>query len=1004
MWQSNVAWTQIGELVLASRCEPIRRRVGAALQYFGAPLACLVTAMLCGAIACAQARQVPDYFHHQEWSTEEGLPQASVHALLQGREGYLWIATEDGAARFDGQSFRVLNHTTVPEFTSNDVSCLAEDQGGNLWFGTSDGLVRKHAGQYRHFSEKDGLPSDEILALAAGPNDLLVLTTGGLATWNRDHFERAAVNEPITGLVASEQEPVLVSSKGNVYRWNHGRLVFVSPAAQPRRMLLGAAIGNRQAIWTYGSNFVQFSSPSQRKIWQVGVDLPGTRVQTLYVDPKGKAWIGTNRGLVSIEDTPGFPVRESVSFHGESILSLCVDREGDLWVGTEASGLHVMQPRKFATAPGSDSEAVTTIVRDSRGVMYFGTRDDGLFGTDGIAVPVDPGKLTSPVILSLAAGQNGDLWVGTPDGLNHVVGSEVRHWTIADGLPDDFVRSVIVAADGTMWAGTRFGLVHIDAQSVKTFTKADGLLSDSIGPLLATPRRAGGGVLWIGTSAGLCQMADGKFHCLSSPYQNSASIITALAVDHDGTLWVALHGHGLGLVQTDQIIPVHAPAMPAEILGILADDSGFLWLRSPHGLYRVPIGDLKRCATDQSICSTLKAGTYGRRDGMQSDELAGEGNLSVAEGPNQELWFATRRGIAITDPQHLQTSRVPPGIVITQAQVDGVELPLDVPAEISPGHRQYSFEYGGLSLNDPGGIRYRYMLDGFDHGWIDAGTRRAAYYTNLPPRRYIFRVIAANSDGLWSREQATFSFRVLRPWYRSVWAYLLGVFIALLGILGFVQLRVRAERRRFALLLQERTRVAREVHDTLAQDLVSVSLQVEMAAQHAKAGRLPEVADQLTQTRILVRQSLESARQSIWNLRAQLSSESLPVRLIARVEAARRTNVSARLRISGEYRAATPAIEDEVMRIAGEAISNVERHSGATEMSVELQYSADSLRLQVRDNGCGFNYASARVMVDHYGLSGLEERAATIQGRLVIESTLGQGTVVTLTAPLPAGS
>lgn len=386
---------------------------------------------------------------------------------------------------------------------------------------------------------------------------------------------------------------------------------------------------------------------------------------------------------------------------------------------------------------------------------------------------------------------------------------------------------------------------------------------------------------------------------------------------------------------------------------------------------------------------------------MQSDELAGEGIPAEAEGANGELWFATRRGIAVTDAEHLIPNPVPPGIVITQARVDGVELPPERNDEISPGHRQYSFEYAGLSLNNPAGVHCRYMLDGFDRGWVDAGTRRTAYYTNLPPRQYIFRVLCANSDGLWSADKASFHFRVRMPWYRSVWVYLLAVALAALTIFGFVQLKLRAERRRFALLLQERTRVAREVHDTLAQDLVSVSLQMEMAAQHAKAGRLVDVTEQLAQTRFLVRQALDSARQSIWNLRANLSEGSLPLRLATRIEALRETNISARLRVTGEYRNAAEVIEDEVFRIAAEAISNAERHSGATDIAVELAYTADKLRLQIRDNGCGFDYASARRIPDHYGLRGLEERAVLVQGHLAVESVVGQGTAVTLIIPLP---
>jgi signal transduction histidine kinase/ligand-binding sensor domain-containing protein len=960
----------------------------------------MVATVLLSIDARADPRQAPNYFHHQVWSTEDGLPQASVHALLQSHEGYLWIATEDGAARFDGQSFRALNHATVPEFASSDVSSLAEDQTGDLWFGTSDGLVRKHGEAYRRFSERDGLPSDEIVALAASPSDLLVLTTGGLAVWQRDHFERLATDEVIAGLAGTERGTILVSKKGGVYRRDHGRLVAIVPAEQDGPAVLGVATRDERAIWTFGSNVVQLSSQSDKRIWQTGVELPGNHVQALYVDRQGRAWIGTNRGLVSIEAAPGSTVQESEALRGESVLSICVDREGDLWVGTEASGVHVLQPRKFATAPGSSSESVTTIARDSRGVMYFGTRDDGIFRDEGVAVPVHTNELTSPVMLSLAAGPGGDLWAGTPDGLNHITGATVRHWTIVDGLPDNFVRSVMVAVDRTVWAGTRFGLVHIDGKAVQTFTKADGLLSDSIGPLLEVrSKQSGASVLWVGTSAGLCRQATQQFHCLSS--EAKGNIITALTADHDGGLWVALHGHGLGVVQGDRIVPVALSASPTEIVGILADNLGYLWLRSPRGLYRVLVSGLRACVNNPSACGSLKVDAYRRSDGMPSDELAGEGMLPHAEGPNGELWFATRRGIAITDSEHLLANGVPPGVVITQVHVDGMELPVGTAADISPGHRQYSFEYAGLSLNNAGGTRCRYMLDGFDRGWVEAETRRTAYYTILPPRQYMFRVLCANSDGLWSTDEATFRFRVLRPWYRSAWSYLVGVCLAALGVFGFVQLRVRAERRRFALVLRERTRVAREVHDTLAQDLVSVSLQVEIAAQHAKGGRLADVTEQLTQTRLLVRQALESARQSIWNLRANLSKESLPVRLAARVEAFRGTNVSARLRISGEYRSAATEIENEVMRIANEAISNVERHSGATEVAVDLSYGADSLRLQVRDNGRGFDYSSARGMADHYGLMGLEERAALLRAQLTVESIAGQGTTVTLIAPLP---
>lgn len=989
---------RVRDAALRGRLSPLLQeclQIRFALRCVALLVAFMIATMPLAKDAHAQTAPSLNYFHHQAWSTEDGLPQASVHALLQSHEGYLWVATEGGAARFDGQSFVTFSHANVPAFSSDDISSLAEGRAGDLWFGTSDGLVRKHGTEFQRFSSQNGLPSDQIVALAAGANDLLVLTTAGLSVWRDGGFKRLATKEEVVALAGGKSGPLLVSSTGEVEQWRDGKPV---PIARTPAGLLGAQVGPGQAVWTYGSDFVRLTSPAQTKVWRAGADLPGSRVQALYVDGKGMAWVGTNRGMVSIDPGSNPAVHEYEGLRGESVLSVLVDREGDLWVGTEASGLHALQPRKFATVPGSTSEAVTTVASGSGDSMYFGTREDGIFRSDHATVPLASSNLTSPIVLSLAAGAHESVWAGTPDGLNQIVGTDVRHWTIADGLPDNFVRSVLVSADGTAWAGTRFGLVHLDGKSVRTFTTADGLSSNSIGPLLEYRSAGGERALWVGTSAGLCQKVAQQFRCISSPYPPNESIVTALGQTGDG-LWVGLHGHGLGLVQGNRIAPVDVTSGPAEILGILADDLGYLWLRSTRGLFRAAVSELRACAITPSACRNMHVETFGRSDGMQSDELAGEGIPSLARGPDGQLWFATRRGIAVTDAQHLAVNPVPPGVVITAAHVDGTELPLDEAPAIGPGHRQYSFQYAGLSLNNA--AQCHYMLDGFDPGWVDAGTRRIAYYTNLTSRQYVFRVRCATRDGVWSRDEASFRFRVLRPWYRSAWFYIVAAVLVVLAVLGLIQLRVRDERRRFALVLQERTRVAREVHDTLAQDLVSVSLQVELAAQHAKAGRLNDVTDQLSQTRSLVRQALESARQSIWNLRANLSQDSLPVRLAARVEAVRGANVSARLRISGEYRPTAATTENEIMRIAGEAISNAERHSGATEIAVELSYGAESLHLSIGDNGRGFDYKSARGEADHYGLRGLEERAALLQARVTVESTLGQGTTVTLITPLP---
>lgn len=960
---------EVGYVVSVMRGKPLKRTFAKhgpflAVRWFICGLLSAVLALCCPALLAEEL----GFFHHLVLSTEDGLPQASVHALMQSRDGYLWVGTEGGVARFDGQAFRVFNRASSHCFTQDDVSSLAEDSDGDIWVGTSDGLVRLRGETCTRYAVQQGLPSSTIISLARDAKRLLAFTSAGEACWQGDRFYKCGSQAAFRELSTSDGAPLSASDP-----------------------------------WSFEQTAVHLRTKTGLKTWRVGADLPGSRIQTLYVDAKGTAWVGTNRGLAWLGvSAAGSQVAHQVEdLKGESVLSVLRDREGDIWIGTEASGLQALQPRAFATEPGSEQQSISAVVRDSDSWMSFGTRADGVFRVHHGSKAVAAGKLTSPVILSLAAGPHGELWVGTPDGLNEVADGRVRQWTIANGLPDNFVRTITVTSDGSVWAGTRFGLVRLQRGKTRTYTQADGLLSDSIGALQEVVTANGrAGTLWVGTAGGVCRLQRDVFQCLRSAVAGS-TVVTALGSDGEGRLWVALHGQGLALVESDQVVPVRGNALPQDIAGIEAAWDGSLWLRSSRGLFRVPHAELQACVRDRRMCAAMHAQHYGRADGMQSEELTSSASPVLATSAEGQLWVATRRGVAVTDAAHLASERVAPGLVITSARIDGNELPLHEDVQLSPDHRQYSVQYAGLALNNPGRTRYRYMLEGLDRDWVDAGTRQTAYYTKLPAGPYVFRVQCVNGEGVWSKV-ATLRFVVLKPWYRRGWAYLLGGWLLVLAVFVLVRGRVLAERRRLTVVLQERTRVAREVHDTVAQDLVSVSLQLELTAQHAKAGRVAETNRELMQAKTLVKQALDSARQSIWELRANLNKGSLPSQVTARVEQMREKGIVVRLRIGGEYRDASAAMEAEILRVASEAMANIEKHAGTAEASVELLYLPSTVRLVVRDDGCGFDMASARALAGHYGLKGMEERAGMLAGNLTVESEPGQGTTVTLEAPFPA--
>ena len=411
---------------------------------------------------------------HQAWSTEEGLPEASVHQVFQSLDGYLWLATEGGVARFDGSGFQVLRHETDPAFISNDISAIAQDASGAMWFGTADGLVQSRGTALRRFSGRDGLPSSAILSLAAVPDgSLLVLTSRGLVRFDGENFKPLpSVGGTVFSLQPTQGGAVWLLTSEGVQRYQHGAVTrqAVPSAASANstgdETILGIQFGPGGAVWTRSARSVSVRLPGVERVLQTGHDLPSGRITALYVDRQGTGWIGTDRGLFSVEPVPQATVRVVDPLRMESILSIMEDREGNLWIGTETSGLHALRPRKFRSEPAAVGESVTAGARASDGKVWFGTREDGIRRIrNGIAEqPVPVASLTSPVILSMASGDHADVWVGTPDGLNQIAGKRVQQYASSNGLPDDFVRSVLVDSRGTVWAGTRRGLARIEGE------------------------------------------------------------------------------------------------------------------------------------------------------------------------------------------------------------------------------------------------------------------------------------------------------------------------------------------------------------------------------------------------------------------------------------------------------------------------------------------------------------------------------------------------------------
>lgn len=951
------------------------------------------------------------YLHLQSWSTEEGLPQSSVHSIVQTHDGYIWAATEGGLARFDGLAFKTFNRATVPAILSDDICCLVEDSSNALWIGSADGLLRMQDGVFQRFGEANGLPSSFISSLVSmADGSVLALTANGLAIGDRNQFHllpqptqtgSKAISKILAIGPANDGGAWLVSATEILHFSSGTASAHACGALEDLSLVTGIAEGHDGSIWLRSAGDVTVCSGSSMQRWSVGASLPGARVESLSLDRHDTAWIGTNDGLASLSSrsSSASPI---ATLRGNAVLHTLEDSEGNLWIGTETSGLQVLRHLKFRTESLLANEALTGLVQTSDGAIWIGTRQDGVRRLRGNKVeePVPSNKLTSPVVLSLAPGEDGSVWVGTPDGLNHIkADGAVQKLTSADGLPDDLIRSLLTDRDGSIWVGTRRGVSHLRGSNISTLGKLDGLGGDLIGSLLQTS--GGTREVWVGTSGGLSRIrSDGSITNFTRKDGLPNDIVTAMVEDSLGTLWVATRDGNLSRFANGKFKALRSTPASGEIAGMAADAQGFLWLRVARGVRRVALASLNRCADDSSRCQ-LSIASYGTADGMPSEELVAGASPAVWRTRTGELWFPTRRGVAIADPEHLPINIVAPQVAMQRFLVD--EVPIDLskqPIQINFGHARFTMDFAALTYTVPPEVRYRFMLDGFDRTWTEAGSRRTATYTNLPPRQYDFRVQAMNNDGLWSAPQTQLRFRIIPPFYRRWWFALLVVLCAVVAFAALYQLRLRRLQRQFEAVLGERNRIAREIHDTLAQDFVGVSIQLDLVSQLIGATRIDAAMEQIRQTRKLVTQGLADARRSIWELRANTAKESLPTLLAKVVKRYTTGDTPMQLHVGGAYRSLNAETEAEVLRIAQEALSNVQRHSNATEVSVDLRYGRDMLELTILDNGEGFMPQDARHMEGHYGLRGMRERAALLGAQLAIASERGQGAKLTLSLPM----
>ncbi len=985
------------------------------------------------------SRDITQYAH-RFWTKRDGLPQNSVTSIAQTDDGYLWFGTMEGLARFNGTSFSTFNTRNTPQLGTNYVIALLTDHDGTLWIGTNGGgLSRMCKGEFRRLT----LPSEpERVAVRAmkqdREGDVWVSTTIGLAQFHGDslkHLYTVADGLPSNTVYRAEEdtegrilaltprgvwirerdcfEPFIVSS---AWGSSEGKSKPAQQTEYSGKRALAAVpttllCDRHGALWigTGRDGLFILRGDSLHNI-SIKDGLGAGEISTLVEDQRGTVWVGTMAGGLSrvVNDRVShFTSNEGLS--GDEVHSIFEDREGVLWVGISAGGVNRFVNSKFTTyrtGLNAAENMVWGVFADSPGRLYASTATGNLVEyRNGVFEPssFSPGKKhhEGPVF-SFVHDHAGVRWVGGAMGVTRYAAQSVREYHVGATM------SLTEDQYGRIWSASPEGLwCFVGEKAHRVLTSESGQLLklrdvgiDRTGNLWLSSRFEGVMRYRLPGRSETVPVLDEKTCVKFTRHEGlSSDLVTTMVVDSAGTVWVASGGSGLSVIRGTRVsVLTPAQGLPEEgVMGVVPDGHGWIWLTSNNGVYRISAAELTEYFDGRR--TSIAVQSFGTSDGMYSDEFNGGFQASIARTPDGKLWFPSTFGVVMVDPAHLPTNMVPPALVLERVRIDNTEGMPTPNGEYPPGNGDFEFHFVGLSSNAPERIQYRYLLEGFNKEWIDAGTRHEAFYTNIPPGKYRFRVIARNADGVWNEAGISFPF-VLRPHFsQTVWFGILIGMVVLVLVTGIWYLYKRDRDRELqasqleSQLTQAQLQILKMqlqphfLFNTLNGIMVLIKEDPDMASR--MIARLSE----------FLRLTLESAGEQEVTLRRELEYLSRYIQI-------------EQLRF-GDRLTVDQQVDPEVLEalvpnlilqpLVENAIKHgVSRRRGPARIFVEAVRENGSLTIHVRDNGEGIQAADGGQFKEGIGIRNTRARMQHLYGTaqgFELSTPAGGGVDVRLTIP-----
>jgi signal transduction histidine kinase/ligand-binding sensor domain-containing protein len=1002
----------------------------------------LVAALVApGALALNPALDVTQYAH-TSWKLDEGFLNGAVHSIAQTPDGFLWLGTEFGLVRFDG--VKAVAWPINESLPAAQIRTLMAGRDGTLWMGTAKGLASMKEGdtEVRHYPEFAGqtifgLAEDRagnVWAAGWSPSKTTLCSIGNACTpfAGRD----GALGSMIGAAYRDSKENLWVGTANGVWRWSPGPPKFFPLPGESGFDALTEDDDGRLLVATRGAIQRLTDGPAE-VLFRLPEVTREFHIRRMLRDRDGGLWVGSSgRGLVHIHQGRIEMFTRTEGLSGDDITSIFEDRDGNIWVGT-FNGLDRFRDTPVQTYSERDglwSARVVSVLAAKDGSIWMRTLD-GLSRLKNRLVTVyrehnntlAPGAPNRPTTKSAVNGfreqgsgslyedAKGRIWVSTLSAVSFLVNDR---FVPVRNLPGGRVHSIVSDREGRIWiAHETQGLLRWQEDGTVQQTSWKQLGQTTFGDALAADPLDGG--LWVGFfGGGLLYFKDGR---ILKSYTSADGLgvgrVNDLRVESDGTLWATTEG-GLSRLKDGRLITLTMKhGLPCNRTHwSIQDDFHSVWVYTACGLVRISRVELDAWAAaierDTNTPVRIHPAILDSSDGLRARANAGGFSPHVTRSSDGRLWFFPLDGLSSIDPARLPLEAKPPPVHIEQLRADHLVHTFTADPKdrliLPPLVRDLEIEYTALNIGTPEKVRFRYILESRDHEWTDAGARRQVFYNDLPPGNYRFRV-NASATGIWNNSGAVLDFTIAPAYYQARWfqATCLMAFVITLAMLYHFRLRqiARHFRIRMEERVSERTRIARDLHDTLLQ-----SLQALLLNFHSVTYLLP---DRPVEARATLETAIENTRHAITEGRNAVEGlrsarhegadlEATIGRLIREFAAHPNEPASPDFQVSveGATRSLAPMVGNEVDRIAIEALRNAFLHAGAQRIEVEIAYHAQEFRLRVRDNGKGIAPEIIQSGRDgHYGITGMYERAKLVQGKLAFWSELGSGTEVELTIP-----